>query len=158
MLALAIVVDPSSNQNNDIYEWISYVQSLLYDLAPYSTLAAGALHGVEVICNYAQTAIRQSAGMTQETSRASSLASRDASDSIPIPSIPSLYLTEQATPTLVQPQPSVSNLLGQDSGDVLWATMQGKALFARTFPGFEVLCGNGNTQELEVFLSSCITV
>jgi len=138
---VAIIRDPTNDQNEDLNEWIALAQNLLQDMSSYNAVAPNAVQILDVI--------RKRAG----------LALHPDIDSLNEPPSPTktVHYLERSTHTLAQPQPSTSDLLDPKiATDPLWSTEK-VGIYAGHFPGIEALCGNPNPQTLENFLDSCIT-
>lgn len=159
MLAVAIMMDPTGPQNEELNEWIALAQNLLQDMGAYNTLAHSAVQGLEVIRKRTQLILHPEHEATSQLGGTNSPNARDppAHDrNIPATSPFALHYVERATQTLAQPQPSISDLLSQQvSADGMWGTISA-GVFAGNFPGIEALCGDTNSQTLVNFLDDCI--
>jgi hypothetical protein len=118
VLALAIVMDPNDNQNEELDEWIGLAEHLVKDLGTYNNIATQGVKALAVIRKRTRFAL-----------------SRSADDPVPT----SAQYVERATQVLAQPQPSLSELLGQKSADPIWTSTEA-GCFSGWFPGMEVLC------------------
>ncbi|KIM90631.1 hypothetical protein PILCRDRAFT_916 [Piloderma croceum F 1598] len=138
MFALAILMDPNDNQNEELDEWIGLAVNLVKELGPYNNIAP---KGVEAL-----TAIRK-------RTRLASPSSRSGDNSTPTVA----QYNERATQVLAQPQPSLSELLGQKSAaNPLWTDTKA-TWFAGGIPSIETLCTPVDpVQALNKFLNKCL--
>jgi hypothetical protein len=138
MFALAILMDPNDNQNEELDEWIGLAVNLVKELGSYNVIAP---KGVEAL-----TAIRK-------CTRLASPSSRSGNNSTPTVA----QYNERATQVLAQPQPSLSELLGQKSAaNSLWTDTKA-TWFARGFPSIETLCTPVDPmQALNEFFDKCL--
>jgi hypothetical protein len=114
-------MNPDDNQNEELDEWIGLAEHLTKDLGTYNAIAPT---GVEALAT-----IRRRTRLALELSRS-------ADDPAPT----SAQYMERATQVLAQPQPSISELLGQkNAADSLWANTEA-GCFTGCFPGIEALC------------------
>jgi hypothetical protein len=138
MFALAILMDPNDNQNEELDEWIGLAVNLVKELDPYNVIAP---KGVEAL-----TAIRN-------RTRLASLSSRSGDDSTPTVA----QYNERATQVLAQPQPSLSELLSQKSAaNLLWIDTKA-TWFSGGFPNIETLCTPvDHVEALNKFFDKCL--
>ena len=138
MLALAILMDPNNNQNEELEEWIGLAVHLVRELGTYNVIAP---KGVVAL-----TAIRKRTHLATQSSR-----SGDSS------SPTSAQYNERATQVLAQPQPSLSELLSHKSAaDPLWTDTEAR-WFVGGFPSIETLCAPVDPgQMLNEFFDKCL--
>ncbi|THH20158.1 hypothetical protein EW146_g1162 [Bondarzewia mesenterica] len=142
-LGIAIIIDPSNTENEELEDWIAFAQVLLKDLGTYNMIAPAALQHLDVIRRRIEFVLNLTRGNNTVTLNFVE---------------PSLQHIERATRVLSQPQPCMADLLGQEAvTDPYWSTVQ-PSVFAGQFPGVESLSGPVDPLNLERFLDSCLTM
>jgi len=138
VFALAILMDPDDNQNEELDEWIELAVNLVKELGSYNVIAP---KGVEAL-----TVIRK-------RTRLASPPLQSGDNSAPTMA----QYNERATQVLAQPQPSLSELLGQKSAaNPLWTDTKA-TWFAGGFPTIETLCTPVDpVQALNEFFDRCL--
>ena len=151
-IAIAIIMDSQSPENEELEEWIAMAQGLLMVLAPQNALAQKALDHVQVIRKRTLFVLGVVTGRCVTSDPGVHATTAVA---------PSMSLSQRLgrmTRTLSQSQPSLVDLLGHEEAmDPFWSTLR-SGVFAGNFPGIESLVGPVNPQNLEQFLDSCLSM
>jgi hypothetical protein len=121
MLAFAIIMNPDDNQNEELDEWVGLAEHLVRDLGRYNVIAHSGAKSLAVVRRRIHFALRPSHTLSD-----------------PIPT--SAQYGQLVTDVLAQPQPSLSDLLGQKYvADSLWTNTEAE-WYVSGFPGIEALC------------------
>ena len=151
-IAIAIIMDAQSPENEELEEWIAMAQGILVVLTPHNALAQKALDHVQVIRKRTLFVLGVITGRCV-TSDPGVHATTGVAPSMSLP-----QRLDRMTRTLSQSQPSLVDLLGREEAmDPFWSTLR-SGVFAGNFPGIESLVGPVNPQNLEQFLDSCLSM
>ena len=151
VLVIAIVIEPSNPENDELDEWITLAEDLLKLFQIQNVLAKRALPLIHVI--------RRRSLMTRCLSSPPRYPVIDehyqCSMGRPAPVLTSSQRMERSTRVLAHPSPSVADLLGPRLGnDSTWAGLR-PGVYASHMPGVESLSGSVDPQQLDDFFDSC---
>lgn len=151
VLVIAIVIEPSSCENDELDEWIIFAEDLLKLVKSRNILAKRALPLLHVI--------RRRSLMTRCISRPPRFSMFDENCECTLGKESTVFTPsqrmERATRVLAHPTPSVADLLGPSLvNDPLWAGLR-PGVFASHMPGIESLDGSTDPQQLDDFFDSC---
>ncbi|KAG5646465.1 hypothetical protein DXG03_003515 [Asterophora parasitica] len=135
--AVAIIGDPTSNENEDLEEWISMAQNLLRDIGPSSRLAMKAVEHLDAVRRRTRSVMHRGYDPS----------------SGPAPIIPIDHYLPKATQTMAQPQPSMSDVFDVQSTEPIWQEVASS--YPGRFPGIEVVSSEDDFASFERFLDYC---
>ncbi|KAF8506033.1 fungal-specific transcription factor domain-containing protein, partial [Russula emetica] len=151
-IAIAIIMDAQSPENEELEEWIAMAQGILVVLKPRNALAQKALDHLQVIRKRTLFVLGVITGRCVTSDPVMHATTGEA----PPMALPQRL--DRMTRTLSQPQPGLVDLLGHEEAiDPFWSTLH-PGVFAGHFPGIESLVGPVNPQNLEQFLDSCLSM
>ena len=151
-IAIAIIMDAQSPENEELEEWIAMAQGILVVLKPQNGLAEKALDHLQVIRKRTLFVL----GVITGRCVASDPIIHATTGEAPPMSLP--QRVDRMARTLAQSQPDLVDLLGHEEAmDPFWSTLR-PGVFAGHFPGIESLVGPVNSQNLEQFLDSCLSM
>jgi hypothetical protein len=151
-IAVAIIMDAQSPENEELEEWIAMAQGILVVLKPQNALAQKALDHLQVIRKRTLFVLGVVTGRCVMSDPVTHATTGEA----PPMSLPQRL--DRMTRTLSQSHPGLVDLLGhEEATDPFWSTLH-PGVFAGHFPGIESLVGPVNPQNLEQFLDSCLSM
>jgi hypothetical protein len=151
-IAIAIIIDAQSPENEELEEWIAMAQGILAVLKPRNALAQKALDHLQVIRKRTLFVLGVITGRCVTGDPVIHATTGEA----PPMSLPQRL--DRMTRTLSQSQPGLVDLLGHEEAmEPFWSTLH-PGVFAGHFPGIESLVGPVNPQNLEQFLDSCLSM
>ena len=151
-IAIAIIMDAQNPENEELEEWIAMAQGILEVLKPQNALAQKALDHVQVIRKRTLFVL----GVITGRCVTSDPVIHATTGQAPPMCLPQRL--DRMARTLSQSQPGLVDLLGHgEAMDSFWSTLR-PGVFAGHFPGIESLVGPVNSQNLEQFLDSCLSM